>query len=412
MKTNNPMKKAAPVAAVMAAVCGGLCGRAEGNPERLGRAERGEFAVHEWGTFTSVSGSDGRLLPGVEREEEELPPFVYSHEGMGPAGNSQILAKGWRRPLANVTARMETPVLYFYTEKPLQVEVEVCFHGGSISQWYPQRSGGEVPPPLEKVEGNPVALRPLDFAGGYEGSIRWKVDVIPAGEDAMGRVFKFGEAASWLHPRQTDSALVRTADGETEKYLFYRGLGRIDPPVSFLAKEDGTLHIRNGGGTATGEMMVFSHTPSGVSWRLVSPTDSGGETTVSLSGPLTGEDWRRDVYEAGAQMLVRAGLFRPEADAMMQTWWSSYFERQGTRVFWIAPSPVTDSILPLTIHPAPDRIARVMVGRTEILTPQFEAQLVRAFDEATPENPNPFFGDRFYPAYETRVRQIRQLSAN
>ena len=26
------------------------------------------FTLHEWGTFTSISGSDGVLLPGLERE--------------------------------------------------------------------------------------------------------------------------------------------------------------------------------------------------------------------------------------------------------------------------------------------------------------------------------------------------------
>ena len=41
-----------------------------------------DYTLHEWGTFTSISGSDGVLLPGLEREEEALPMFVKSHEGM------------------------------------------------------------------------------------------------------------------------------------------------------------------------------------------------------------------------------------------------------------------------------------------------------------------------------------------
>ena len=32
-------------------------------------ADKPDFTLHEWGTFTSVSGSDGVLLPGLEREE-------------------------------------------------------------------------------------------------------------------------------------------------------------------------------------------------------------------------------------------------------------------------------------------------------------------------------------------------------
>jgi hypothetical protein len=40
------------------------------------------YQLHEWGTFTTVAGSDGVLLEGLQREEERLPPFVYSHFGM------------------------------------------------------------------------------------------------------------------------------------------------------------------------------------------------------------------------------------------------------------------------------------------------------------------------------------------
>jgi hypothetical protein len=42
----------------------------------------GTYQLHEWGTFTTVSGSDGVLLEGLQREEEQLPPFVHSHFGL------------------------------------------------------------------------------------------------------------------------------------------------------------------------------------------------------------------------------------------------------------------------------------------------------------------------------------------
>src|SRR4051794_13372994 len=100
------------------------------------RATAESFVVHEWGTFTTVSGSDGKLLTGLQREEHSLPPFVLSHAGFSPAD------KGWDRPVANVTIKMETPVIYFYSDIPREVSVDVKFRGGSISQWYPERSNG------------------------------------------------------------------------------------------------------------------------------------------------------------------------------------------------------------------------------------------------------------------------------
>jgi len=107
------------------------------------------FTLHEWGTFTSISGSDGVLLPGLEREEEALPVFVQSHEGMASQSQLSFGGKGWLRPLHNVTIKMETPVIYFYTSQPFAAHVHVGFNGGSISQWFPARNGGE------RVDGEP-----------------------------------------------------------------------------------------------------------------------------------------------------------------------------------------------------------------------------------------------------------------
>ena len=72
------------------------------------------YTLHEWGTFTSISGSDGQLLAGLEREEERLPPFVHSLEGMQNHGPFGYRSKGFymMRPLKNVTIKMETPVIY------------------------------------------------------------------------------------------------------------------------------------------------------------------------------------------------------------------------------------------------------------------------------------------------------------
>src|SRR5438876_642268 len=74
------------------------------------KAQPADYVVHEWGTFTTVSGSDGSRLPGLEREEEPLPPFVRAHDGICAGDNC---GKGYARPLDNVTVKLETPVMYF-----------------------------------------------------------------------------------------------------------------------------------------------------------------------------------------------------------------------------------------------------------------------------------------------------------
>ncbi len=106
--------------------------------------------------------------------------------------------------------------------------------------------------------------------------------------------------------------------------------------------------------------------------------------------------------------LVAAGLNRAEADAMVQTWWRSYFERPGTRVFWIMPRALTDKILPLKIEPAPADVVRVLVGRSEVLTPRFESDLL--VDHADPEKWKLRVGDRYAPAYEARIKALKSLA--
>ena len=93
----------------------------------------------------------------------------------------------------------------------------------------------------------------------------------------------------------------------------------------------------------------------------------------ALDGSLT--DLRRQL-EA---MLVDAGLYPREASAMVETWRDSWFE-EGTRVFYVVPRAVADSLLPLEVRPAPNQIARVFVGRMEVVTPAIEAAVRRALD--------------------------------
>ena len=42
------------------------------------------------------------------------------------------------------------------------------------------------------------------------------------------------------------------------------------------------------------------------------------------------------------------------------------------RVFYILPRRITDATLPLHIDPQPAELVRVLVGRTEVLTPEME----------------------------------------
>src|ERR1051325_7265622 len=96
------------------------------------------YVVHEWGTFTSVQGADGVLLAWNPLETTQLPGFVHDWNKPGldrrPAGALNHDTKS----LFVTLQRMETPVIYFYTDHERTVDVTVRFPQGLITEWYPQ----------------------------------------------------------------------------------------------------------------------------------------------------------------------------------------------------------------------------------------------------------------------------------
>jgi hypothetical protein len=101
--------------------------------------------------------------------------------------------------------------------------------------------------------------------------------------------------------------------------------------------------------------------------------------------------------------MVKAGLTSMEARALLNTWYTGYFVEAGLKVFWILPRAQVDGILPLEIKPAPDKVERVIVGRSEILTPEFEAKLrrVRKHDSLEILYKN----HKYYLAYQDFLRK-------
>ena len=84
--------------------------------EDAGKKAAQGFVVHEWGTFTSMQGTDGVTLEGLQHEEEGLPSFVYSRSKVRDCPLRDKGYKGLEVPVTNVTRKMETPVTYFYSD--------------------------------------------------------------------------------------------------------------------------------------------------------------------------------------------------------------------------------------------------------------------------------------------------------
>jgi hypothetical protein len=72
---------------------------------------------------------------------------------------------------------------------------------------------------------------------------------------------------------------------------------------------------------------------------------------------------------------------------MVATWRDSWFE-EGLRVFYVVPRALTDKTLPLYINPSPTSLVRVLVGRTEVITPEMEQAIQQQLEPLTGDAPD------------------------
>ncbi|HEX3229155.1 MAG TPA: hypothetical protein VHQ95_09340, partial [Pyrinomonadaceae bacterium] len=96
-------------------------------------SKENRLVVHEWGTFTSIAGKDGAALEWRPLNgSADLPKFVHTmQDGRG-------LRHGPTKADLITLVRMETPVIYFYTNREMDITAEVKFPKGKITEWYPQ----------------------------------------------------------------------------------------------------------------------------------------------------------------------------------------------------------------------------------------------------------------------------------
>jgi hypothetical protein len=184
----------------------------------------------------------------------------------------------------------------------------------------------------------------------------------------------------WLAPREVNSVSVFNPEaGEGEQYLFYRGVAHLD---ALLA-------------TKTTRGTVAVSTPANLAWLeaaavipniwLADVREDGviafrAHPAVTLKKESTGKSLASlkrfsggDYTAAGAaqlrlslkRALIAQGLFADEAEAMLNTWKVSYFQKPGLRVFYIVPREWTDYFLPLELS-VPARVTRVIVGRIDL----------------------------------------------
>jgi hypothetical protein len=355
------------------------------------------LVVHEWGTFTSLQNNSGTPVGGINIDDEPLPQFVHNLNPLiliQPHSVSRYMSKGAPERHPFVTLRLETPVVYFHPPKsmktPLTLDVDVAMQGGWLTEFYPQAQP-EAPGLKEgRFDFGPITRQTT-------GRLAWHgltVGTTESGPETTSNV--------WLAPRNVEAASVKAAGGEAEKYLFYRGVGNFSAPLSVSTDQvHDRLQIR---GRFDEVLNPHDSAKIGRIW-LVHVRKDGTSAFRSIGPVAVTADRNKSVAEMPASFgekeyslgnlaslcdelhsgLVKDGLYADEASALVETWRHAYFKSAGLRVFFLVPRVWTDHYLSLKIS-APAEVARVMVGRIELISPD-QRELLEKLANMTISNP-------------------------
>ena len=324
------------------------------------------FTVHEWGTFTSIAGLDGQAIgwTPLNGQQDDLPCFV------------RRLRFGPKWALWG-TVRMETPVLYFYAPNETSVDVGVRFNQGVITEWFPDATVTPAQLPESPRDERRLADR--------VGKATWtNVKIRPGAAPNFPRE----QAASHYYPaRDTDAAPVQVGNA-VERFLFYRGVGEFAPPVDARVEADGRIVVNARSGAPLGDIIAFDNRGGRVKYLVL--REAGKQATIDPT--LLKEQPAGSLNGHLERVLVAHGLYPKEARAMIATWRDTWFE-EGARLFYIAPQRTVDAVLPLEFTPRPAAVARVFVGRIELMTPQMIADVKNGLlknDQASLRKVRPF----------------------
>jgi hypothetical protein len=347
--------------------------------KRTAAVSSAEFVVHEWGTFTSVQGADGVQFDWNPFVAPELPKFVYNVTNPTGRANALVLPGYVIGGKTGMTSRqrMETPVIYFYSEQERSVDVDVQFNGGRITEWYPQLTNpkAQAAPPVHD-----------EFAMQSHASMRWTDVQLRPGADEAKLYPQDATGSHYYAARGTDAVplRVKAPDGteQHEKFLFYRGVADFDAPLQVMQFGDNADMVRltNRGKQPLGALFLYSVRGGRAALDRLAELKNGESRLEAfdferLARPLA--EVRAELAATMRTALVSAGLFEKEAAAMVKTWEDSWFGESGTRVLYTLPQQWADGILPLTLTPAPKELRRVFVGRAEMITPAMEWALFR-----------------------------------
>ena len=348
------------------------------------------YTAHEWGTFTSIQGSDGEPIRWNPFLTSDLPGFVFDRTR--PTHNEELLRTQGQefktlglKQSRDFLQRMETPVIYFRSDQALDVDVLVRFPKGLLTEWFPQ-----------VTTFGPVSGVPNLLPDTQESHLKWSwIHILPpsasTNQSVLATVPNESTPSHYYPARATaanlvettrpfDSARAASVDGAAhvrEQLLFYRGAGDFKAPLRVSFDPSSQLRLENRGHETIGPIFAVHTTNGQTAFTALGRLEPGARIRTPIPGASPGVSPATRLDELGAELrtaLTGARLHADEAAAMVTTWRDSWFTENGTRILYLLPQAWTDEELPLRLHPAPRELVRVMVGRADILHQDVETQ--------------------------------------
>lgn len=273
------------------------------------------IVAHEWGVWVVENGR----VEHLDELAAELPPFVFRSGGAGPYVPPPVrppVPHPGPIPPHDVVARK--PVLFLYSDAPVNVRVEVGFTGGEPWLFFPS-------------------------AARSASGLVWDGQLAPTTNAAYAAPPR---GHFWNDLRAVGATPFVGADGRAERFLFYDG------PVAF--ERPFAVGMQSGGAAVTPlstETNIFLADGGRYIESEIDP--SMRHTHVVSEGDMSAFRARLETA------LERRGLSPKEARSLLDTWRDDLFTDLRRRAVSFVARDAYDRMLPLTITPAPAEIVRV-----------------------------------------------------
>ncbi len=298
-------------------------------PQTKMNADDGEnklrYSVHEWGVMQIKYGykalSTSKIL-------DELPSFVHK------AKSKKVYHYHFYRTLGG-----GKPIIYFYANKPLNVNVTVKITSGTHLCWWPK-------------------------AETKNKTFKWSncgIDTATKSE-SLRPVSK----KHWFNAaRDVDSSVV-TVGNTKEKFLFYETKNMaFEIPFEATGSED-TFEIINFNKTALKDVFIVK----GKKFIFLPEIDKSAKVDfTSVKNSM--EKLRKKLLE----ILIRTGLFRKEAKALLASWEPEFFKSDKIRIIYSLPRAKYDELLPIKISPKPLELVRTGLVLVEQVNPVLQKRI-------------------------------------